>query len=232
MRDERPGRGAAGDGMHHRRFHFQVAARIEKPPQFPDDPRAGEDNLARFLIRDQVKIPLAVADFHVRQTVPFLRQRQKGLCKQGQLLDPNGELIRFRAEEMPRDPNGVAEVEQLEEFKCALTNSVELHVDLNPRCGALNVRETRLAHQTVGNDPPCDAHLTFLRLEVRSACVREFFDQRRRRLRPAKLAWIGVVAQSLDVFQLFLALPELVEGLKFQRCILSEESSGSIAAHA
>ena len=42
---------------------------------FLDNPGAGHKDLAGFLVGDEVQIALAVAQFHVRKTVPLLRQR-------------------------------------------------------------------------------------------------------------------------------------------------------------
>ncbi len=44
--DERPGRRPARNGMHHRRFYFDITSRIEESPQFLNDPRAGHKYLA------------------------------------------------------------------------------------------------------------------------------------------------------------------------------------------
>src|SRR2546427_13004058 len=58
MSGTRPGRRAAGDGMHHRRFHFDVTPRVKKAAQLLDDSRAGHEDLARFFIGDQVEVSL------------------------------------------------------------------------------------------------------------------------------------------------------------------------------
>ena len=53
VRHERPRRRSAQNRMHHRRFHFHVAAFVEKTPNFPDDLRARDENFSRPLIDDQ-----------------------------------------------------------------------------------------------------------------------------------------------------------------------------------
>ena len=77
MRDKRASHGAAGDGLHHRRFHFNKSARVQEAPQRLHQLAALEKDLAHIRIHYQVNIALAIAQFNVGQPMPFLRQRQK-----------------------------------------------------------------------------------------------------------------------------------------------------------
>ena len=124
VRDERASRRAAGDGLHHRGFDFDVAAAVEKAPQLAHDLRAPHKDAPRILVDDQIKIALAIAPLAVGKTVPFFRQRQQGLGKQGELLDPDRQLARLGAEDVTGDADRIAQVQQLEKMKGALADDV------------------------------------------------------------------------------------------------------------
>jgi len=90
--------------MHHRCFDFDVTASIKEFPQFPDNPGARFEHLARLLVGDQVEITLPVAQLDVRQPMPFLGQRQQRFRKKENLLDPDGQFIGLGSKQTPRTP--------------------------------------------------------------------------------------------------------------------------------
>src|SRR3981081_647607 len=114
--------------MHHRSFHFDITARIEKSSQFLDDPRPRHKHLERLLIIDQIQITHAVAQLDVTQPVPFLRQGEQSFRQEKYLLHPNGQLIRLGAKEVPAYTNPVAEVQQLKKLEPALSHHVFFHI--------------------------------------------------------------------------------------------------------
>ena len=73
--------GAASDGLHHRRFHFDVAASVEVSADGLNNAAALDENFAHLRIDEQIEIALAVAQLNIGQPVPFLRQRQQALAQ-------------------------------------------------------------------------------------------------------------------------------------------------------
>jgi len=63
--------------LHHRRFHFYKVASIQEAADRLHYFAALDENFAHILVHDQIDIPLAIAQFHVAQAMPFFRQRQK-----------------------------------------------------------------------------------------------------------------------------------------------------------
>src|SRR4029079_19274526 len=96
-------------------------------------PAARLEHLARVFVDDQIEVALAVADLHVLQPVPLLRQRDEALGQELQLRRPDRQLVGLGAEEMPRRPDEVTEVEQLEHREVALAQRVLTDVDLDLR---------------------------------------------------------------------------------------------------
>src|SRR6266853_5481399 len=111
VRDERTCRGSPRKWLHHRSFDFNIAAGVEKPPQFSNDLRAPDENSAGSFVRDQIEIPLAVAYFNVREPMPFFRQGQESFAEQRHFGDPDGELARLRPEQMSSDTDQVPKIE-------------------------------------------------------------------------------------------------------------------------
>src|ERR1700683_5626847 len=120
MRDKRTRRRSTENRVHHRRFHFDVIARVKKVPDFADDLRALQKSVARFLGGDQIEIALPVADLYVRQAVPLFRERQQRFGEELNLGDPDGQLVGLGAEEMAGDADDVTYIQQLKKLEAAL----------------------------------------------------------------------------------------------------------------
>src|SRR5713226_3621809 len=217
--------------MHHRRFYFDVAPLIEKLSQLLNHSCAGRKYLARFFIGDEVEIALPVAQFHVRQAVPLLRQRQQRLGKEKDFLDPDGKLVGLGAKQVSAHTNRIAEIEKVEELEPVLPHNILFNVNLHALTGAEQVREARFPHEPKRNDAPSDAHFRFSGFELSRGAIAESFHQSGDCVRPTKLVGIGIEAQSLDLLELFLALVKLVARLKLQQKIpFHMECTASIAA--
>lgn len=76
--------------------------------------------------------------------------------------------------------------------------------------------EARFSHQAIRDDATGDASFGSIRLQVCSGGLAVFFDEVSRRIGPTKLMGKGLIAQSLNFLKFFLALQELVLGLKLQ----------------
>src|SRR5262249_50376889 len=171
MRDERTRHCAAGDRLHHRRFHFDVSPRIKKLADRLHYLAALDENLAHVLVHDQVDVALAVAQLHVAQAMPLLWQPQKIFGQEGKLFDMNGQLTRTRAEEISANANVVSQIEQLIESKSFFADEIELHVDLQPLTALLQMREAGLALQPQRDDAPGDPDI-HMRLSHVLSCFR------------------------------------------------------------
>src|SRR5260370_25003632 len=135
--DERARPRPTWERMHHRRFYFDVASLIEKLSQLLNHSCAGRKYLARFLVGDEVEIALPVAQFHVRQAVPLLWQRQQRLGKEKDFLDPDGKLVGLGAKQVSAHTNRMAEVEKGEELEPVLPHEVLLNANFHALAGAV-----------------------------------------------------------------------------------------------
>jgi hypothetical protein len=158
--------------------------------------------------------------------MPLLRQRQERFRKEEKLFDPDGKLIRLRAEQVPSHPDGIAQVQQMKEFESLFSENIFLYIDLDALPGPLQVRESGFAHKPQGNDPPGDAYSLTVRLQLRTKGVSESFHQCGRRIRPAKFAGIRFMPQRLNLLEFLQALFKLVARLKLQWKILSDSNAG------
>ena len=77
VRDEWPGDGASGNGLHHGSFYFDKSVRIHETPHRLHQFAALEKHFANLGIHNQVYVALAVAQFDICQSVPFFGQRQQ-----------------------------------------------------------------------------------------------------------------------------------------------------------
>ncbi len=114
---EGPGRSSPGDGLHHRRLHLDVAARIEKAPERLEHLRALDEDRAHIGVHEQVDVTLPVAQFHVGQAVILLGQGQHRLGEKGDGIDMHRELAGAGAEDVAGDPDVISQVEQFIELE-------------------------------------------------------------------------------------------------------------------
>ena len=118
----------------------------------------------------------------------------------------DGELARAGAEEVPFDPNQVAQVEQLVKLEVALPDRVQAHVDLQPRAAARQVRESGLAVRANRHHPARNAHRDFLRVQLLRRARRVLGKDLGQAVSELPLARVKLEAQIGDGLELFLAL--------------------------
>ena len=209
MGDERPRHRAAGDGLHHRRFHLEVAARVEKLAQRRQHPAAHLEHLARLGIDDEIEIALAIADLDVGQTVPLLRQRQMAFCKKLDPRRPDRQLVGARSEQMPLHADEVAEIEEPEQLEVALRQRILPDVDLNPRSAVRQNQKIRFAEAADAENAAarCGVYPGGLRARVRLLSVRAHqVGNRRAAIESMR---IGVDAKLAELRQVGAALLDL-----------------------
>ena len=74
MRLEGPGRGAAGNLLHHGGFDFEVAAVVKELAEGAKDAGALDEDLAAFEVGEEIDVALAVAKLDIGQAVELFRQ--------------------------------------------------------------------------------------------------------------------------------------------------------------
>src|SRR6266849_3355934 len=118
---------------------------------------------------------------------------------------------------MAAHTNQIAEVKQLKQFKPRLADHVFLYINLNALSGPLQVRKSRLAHQTHRQDSPGEANVPVLSLQIRAGGPVKLRRKVSGSIGPTKFVWIRSQAQRLNLLQFFLTLLKLLARLKFQR---------------
>ena len=152
---ERTRGGAAGDVMHHRRLHFEEAARVEPAAHRSDHLRAHHEDLARIRVHDQVDVALAVALLDVGQAVPLVRERAQRLGQQAQRVDLHRQFAGTGAGQPALGGDDVAHVPALEGV-IGLAQGIGLEEQLEAAADVLDLCERRLAHHALGQQAPGD----------------------------------------------------------------------------
>ena len=108
----------------------------------------------------------------------------------------------------------IAKIKQLEKFVRFFADIIQLHVDLQPMAGPINVSEARFPMQAKGENAPGHTHHRLG--DIQRGCVSGpvFLEQFLRRCRPIEFMRIGLVPARLDLGKLFLALQKLIGWLK------------------
>jgi len=161
VRNEGFRRGAAGNGMHHGRFHFHEAFFLHKAAEFAHDEAALLENLSRPRIHDEVNIPLAVARLHVLEPVIFFGQGAHGTGNELQAAAGQREFACLGAEHGAREAHNVAHVELLEQLE-HFAKAVPLGIALQAACLILNMEKDDLSEGAQGNYAPGKALHGFL----------------------------------------------------------------------
>ena len=202
---ERPRRRASGDGLHHRGLDLDVSVGVEEAADRLHHLAAPHEHLAHLGVHRQIHVTLPVAQFHVGEPVPFLRQGQQVLGKKRQLLDVDRQFAGAGAEQESAHPDVVADIEQLPELESGLAQVIFLDVDLQPLPALLQVGESCLAHQADGHDASGDAHLDFRTLELFGGAVFVVGQDLRNLVRGLVFVRIGALAQRFDLLELLPA---------------------------
>jgi hypothetical protein len=99
MGDEGPCRRAARDRLHHGRFDFHEALRIEHVAQVAHELRTPAEHRPTRLVHDEIDVALPIARLGVGESMPLVGQRPQRLDEQTQRLHPHRELARARTEQ-------------------------------------------------------------------------------------------------------------------------------------
>ena len=117
VRDERPRRGAPGDGVQQGRLHLDEALVPQSAAHVAHDVAAHLQQLARALVGPQVDLALAVAGLDVADAVPLVAEVAARLGQQRPVGHLDRELAAPRPDDLARDADPVPEVALGERFE-------------------------------------------------------------------------------------------------------------------
>ena len=159
VRGEGAGHGPPGDGLHHRRLHLDVAARVEEAADLRDHRAAGDERAAHLGVGHEVEVALAIARLHVGEAVPLLGRRQQCLRQERQLSRLHRQLALSRPHDPARHPDVIAEVDEVLEHRvCPLAEVVLAEIDLQAALAVGERGEGDLALRPFQHDPTRDLH--------------------------------------------------------------------------
>ena len=201
VRGEGLGRGAAGDGVHHRRFDFEIAALHQEVADRLDDFRAHQKGLAGFLVGDQVEVALAVFRFLVGQAVEFLRQRTQGFGQQAQFGNAHRQFALVGLEQGALGGNDVAHVPVLESLVGLGADAFIVDVELDAAAHVLHRGEAGLAHHALEHHAAGDGDADVFRFQRFLVLVAMSRQQIARRIRAVEVVGEGdaLLAQLLQL---------------------------------
>ncbi len=149
---ERLGRGAARDGLQHRRFHFEEVTLGEELADVGDDLRAHAERFAHLLVHHQVDVALAIALLGVGQAVELVRQRAQRLGQQPHVVHVDVQVTLAGARQGTLGGDDVAQVEVLDRLDLLGRQHLAIDIDLDAPAHVLQHHE----RPAVEHDAPGD----------------------------------------------------------------------------
>src|SRR5690606_33090485 len=138
---------------------------IKKVAHLLNDLRTGDKDLARLLVHNQVKVTMAILQFHVRQAVILFRERFNGLTKHLELFDVNADLALFGAEDKPLHTDDIADIDVIVRRLVFFREFLAPQITLNRTRTVLDVEKRGLTHWPLRHQPAGHAEgLIFSRL--------------------------------------------------------------------
>ena len=122
------------------------------------DLRAGQEQLARLLVGDQVELALAVAHLGVRQAVVLLRRRAQRLGQQRPVVDLHRQLAPAGLEDGAVGADQVAEVERDQPVQRLLAEHIGARVQLDAPGAVDQIEERHLALAAARGEAAGDPH--------------------------------------------------------------------------
>src|SRR5579875_52349 len=141
MGDKGFGRGAARNGMQHRRLDFEKTAWQELASQRRDDQAAAAQCRAALGVHDQVEIALAVAQFDIGQPVILLGQRAQRLGEHRETRRVYRQLAAWGPSHDTLDTDQIPDVEKLENRQTLRVEPVAMAEDLDLPGGVVEIQK-------------------------------------------------------------------------------------------
>lgn len=145
-------RGAAGDRLHHGRFHLEEILAHHEFADEIDDAGPLDEHLAHFGVHDEVHVALAIARLHVREAVELLGKRLERLGQEPDECGVEGELAGLGPERGAADADDVADIEGFERIERIVAHRILAYVDLHPALPVLDLDERGLAEGAARDD--------------------------------------------------------------------------------
>ena len=157
--NEWAGGGAAGYGLHDRRFHLHEAPAAEKLPQRRGYAGAALEHFSGLAVHDQVHVTAPIALLAVGQPVELLRQRAQGLGQQGGLDGFHAQLAAARPHQRAARPHDVTQVQRRGVRVGFLAHRGAAEHELQPPAAVLDFGKTQASHAPLRHQPTGHAHL-------------------------------------------------------------------------
>ena len=156
--DEGAGVGAAGDGVHHRGFHFEEAFFFKETAHQRDDAAAELEGLLDLRVHDHIQVALAVADLLVGQAVELFGQGMDRFGDDTQIGAVEGDLPGAGDERIPFGLDDITHFDELFDLVVVpFGKVVAVVVDLHQSFAVFELGEGRLAHDPDEFDPAGEA---------------------------------------------------------------------------
>ncbi len=154
-------RGAAVERLQGRRLDLDEARLVERAADLADRLGAGDEDVARLLVGDQVQLAAAEAGLDVGQPVVLLGRRPQRLGEQRDVLERDRQLAGARADDRAVGADQVAEVEVRQAAELLLAEHVLPAEQLDAPRAVDEVQERGLALPAARGDAAghADAHL-------------------------------------------------------------------------
>ena len=159
VRGKRFGRRAAGDGVHHWCFHFQITMAHEKFAYRLYRLAAYHKHTARLFAHDQIDMTLAILLFLICQAVEFFWQGAQCLGQQAQLAHAYRQLAGFGLEQHTDCAQNIAQIIMFERVMRSFAGIAIADVELHAPAHILQRRKTGLAHHAFQHHASGNAHL-------------------------------------------------------------------------
>ncbi len=153
---EWPRIGAARERLQDGRFDFDEPVLVHPLAQRRDRARAGDEQLARGLVRDQIQLAVAVAGLQILEAVVLGRRRAQRLGQQRALVHRQRELPVVGHIDGPIDAHQVAHIELEHPPKELLAGALQPCHHLDPSACVADIHEHRLAVSAMSHHPSGD----------------------------------------------------------------------------
>ena len=150
------------NGVHHRRFHFQIALRSHEIAHGLHDLAAFDEGITRFGIGNQIHIALAVFRFLVGQAFVFVRQRPQRFGQQTQAAGAHRQLTVVGFHHFAFASDDVAQIPVLESFVRFFAHALVVDVKLNLTADVLDGGKTGFTHVALEHHSTNHLHLHLL----------------------------------------------------------------------
>ena len=143
---ERPGQGAAREGLHHGSLHFHELPLVKEPPDETYHGAPQAEHIGLFRIHYQIEVSLPVAQFNVLEAVPFLRKGMEAFRQEREGLGHYCQFSGAGLEEGSLDGEDITNIQERKSGIYLRTDLICPYVDLQPLPAVGEVEERGFSH--------------------------------------------------------------------------------------